>query len=66
MERSEPTLFPEWLRSTGSVTGAGSSAQHSASTASHSGTLDIPSCNYHLFCMFVSMCIVSCFESRHV
>lgn len=36
MERSEPTLFPEWLRSTGSVTGAGSSAQHSASTASHS------------------------------
>lgn len=34
MERSEPTLVPEWLRSTGSVTGGGSSAHHSASSSS--------------------------------
>ncbi|KAK9270128.1 hypothetical protein L1049_025704 [Liquidambar formosana] len=39
MERSEPTLVPEWLRSTGSVTGGGSSAHHFASS-SHS---DVPS-----------------------
>lgn len=44
MERSEPTLFPEWLRSTGSVTGGGSSAHHSASIASHS---DGPSLAHH-------------------
>lgn len=44
MERSEPTLFPEWLRSTGSVTGGGSSSHHSASTASHS---DGPSVAHH-------------------
>ncbi|XP_031273033.1 mediator of RNA polymerase II transcription subunit 1 [Pistacia vera] len=36
MERSEPTLVPEWLRSTGSVTGGGSSAHHSVSSSSHS------------------------------
>ncbi|KAG2701020.1 hypothetical protein I3760_06G024000 [Carya illinoinensis] len=35
MERSEPTLFPEWLRSAGSVAGGGSSAPNSASIASH-------------------------------
>ncbi|CAJ1971822.1 unnamed protein product [Sphenostylis stenocarpa] len=28
MERSEPTLVPEWLRSAGSVAGAGNSIQH--------------------------------------
>lgn len=37
MERSEPTLVPEWLRSTGSVTGGGNSAHHFASSSSHSG-----------------------------
>nr|GMD79304.1 mediator of RNA polymerase II transcription subunit 1-like [Ipomoea batatas] len=28
MERSEPTLVPEWLRSTGTVTGGGNSGHH--------------------------------------
>lgn len=32
MERSEPSLVPEWLRSNGSVNGAGSSAHHFASS----------------------------------
>ncbi|KAM7256424.1 hypothetical protein ACFE04_012165 [Oxalis oulophora] len=37
MEKSEPTLVPEWLRSsTGSITGGGSSATHFASSSSHS------------------------------
>ncbi|KAJ7959089.1 mediator of RNA polymerase II transcription subunit 1 isoform X2 [Quillaja saponaria] len=36
MERSEPTLVPQWLRSSGSVTGGGSSAPHFASSSSHS------------------------------
>ncbi|KAA8546356.1 hypothetical protein F0562_002905 [Nyssa sinensis] len=36
MERSEPSLVPEWLRSTGSVAGGGNSAQHFASSSSHS------------------------------
>lgn len=41
MDRSEPTLVPEWLRSSGSVVGAGSSAQHFTSSSSHTGNLDI-------------------------
>ncbi|XP_009367009.2 mediator of RNA polymerase II transcription subunit 1 [Pyrus x bretschneideri] len=45
MERSEPTLVPEWLRSTGSVTGGGSSAHHFASSSSHS---DVSSLANHL------------------
>ncbi|KAK6938461.1 hypothetical protein RJ641_031969 [Dillenia turbinata] len=32
MERSEPTLVPEWLRSAGSATGGGSSTHHFASS----------------------------------
>ncbi|EXB60491.1 hypothetical protein L484_014946 [Morus notabilis] len=36
MERSEPTLVPQWLRSAGSVTGGGNSAPHFASSSSHS------------------------------
>ncbi|PHU19665.1 hypothetical protein BC332_10816 [Capsicum chinense] len=36
MERSEPALVPEWLRSTGSVTGVGSSSPHFASSSLHS------------------------------
>ncbi|KAE9595934.1 hypothetical protein Lal_00030491 [Lupinus albus] len=32
MERSEPALVPEWLRSAGSVAGSGNSAQHFASS----------------------------------
>ncbi|KAM7250716.1 hypothetical protein ACFE04_022599 [Oxalis oulophora] len=37
MGKSEPTLVPEWLRSsTGSITGGGSSATHFASSSSHS------------------------------
>ncbi|KAK7301291.1 hypothetical protein RJT34_12152 [Clitoria ternatea] len=35
MERSEPALVPEWLRSAGSVAGAGNSAQHFASSSTH-------------------------------
>ncbi|XP_044475619.1 uncharacterized protein LOC123203343 [Mangifera indica] len=42
MERSEPTLVPQWLRSAGSATGGGSTAPHSASSSSHSdGTSSI-------------------------
>ncbi|CAJ2648511.1 unnamed protein product [Trifolium pratense] len=33
MDRSEPALVPEWLRSAGSVAGAGNSAQHFASSS---------------------------------
>ncbi|CAL1412202.1 unnamed protein product [Linum trigynum] len=45
MERSEPTLVPEWLRTTGSVSGGGSSAHHFASSSSsHS---DISSSSNH-------------------
>lgn len=36
MERSEPALVPEWLRSTGSLTGGGSSSPHFASSSLHS------------------------------
>ncbi|CAI8585493.1 unnamed protein product [Vicia faba] len=35
MDRSEPALVPEWLRSAGSVGGAGNSAQHFASSSNH-------------------------------
>ncbi|XWS23811.1 hypothetical protein CRYUN_Cryun28dG0047600 [Craigia yunnanensis] len=44
MERSEPALVPEWLRSTGSVTGGGNSAHHFASSSSHS---DVSSLVHH-------------------
>ncbi|KAJ6954444.1 hypothetical protein NC652_006008 [Populus alba x Populus x berolinensis] len=44
MERSEPSLVPEWLRSPGSVSGAGSSAHHFASSSSHS---DVSSLGNH-------------------
>ncbi|KAJ6774309.1 C-JUN-AMINO-TERMINAL KINASE-INTERACTING PROTEIN [Salix purpurea] len=40
MERSEPSFVPEWLKSTGTVSGAGSLAHHFASSSSHS---DVPS-----------------------
>jgi len=49
MERSEPTLVPEWLRSAGSVAGAGTSAQHFPSSSTHNGNLDILS----VLCTFV-------------
>ncbi|XP_042499761.1 uncharacterized protein LOC122077939 [Macadamia integrifolia] len=35
MERSEPTLVPEWLKSTGSLTGSGSTAHHLSSSDEH-------------------------------
>ena len=41
MERSEPALVPEWLRSAGSVAGAGSSAQQFASPSTHAGGFNI-------------------------
>ncbi|BAT82086.1 hypothetical protein LR48_Vigan462s002900 [Vigna angularis] len=44
MERSEPTLVPEWLRSAGSVAGAGSSVQHFPSSSTHN---DSPSVAHH-------------------
>ncbi|EEF48417.1 mediator of RNA polymerase II transcription subunit 1 isoform X2 [Ricinus communis] len=44
MERSEPTLVPEWLRSSGSVPGGGSSAHHFASSSPHS---DVSSSVHH-------------------
>ncbi|KAG5524969.1 hypothetical protein RHGRI_031601 [Rhododendron griersonianum] len=37
MDRSEPTLVPEWLRTTGSVNGAGNSAHHFASSSHTDG-----------------------------
>ncbi|XP_058191626.1 uncharacterized protein LOC131308672 isoform X1 [Rhododendron vialii] len=37
MDRSEPTLVPEWLRTTGSVGGGSNSAHHFASSSSQSG-----------------------------
>ena len=37
MERSEPALVPEWLRNSGGVAGAGSSAHHLASASTHTG-----------------------------
>ncbi|TKY74320.1 hypothetical protein E2542_SST03081 [Spatholobus suberectus] len=36
MEKSEPSLVPEWLRSAGSVAGGGSSAHHFATPSTHS------------------------------
>ncbi|CAN1130791.1 hypothetical protein LINPERHAP2_LOCUS6029 [Linum perenne] len=45
MERSEPTLIPEWLRTTGSVSGGGNSVHHFASSSSHS---DLSSSSNHL------------------
>ncbi|XWS21578.1 hypothetical protein CRYUN_Cryun30bG0066300 [Craigia yunnanensis] len=44
MERSEPALVPEWLRSTGTVTGGGNSAHHFAPSSSHS---DVSSLVHH-------------------
>ncbi|KAJ4965306.1 hypothetical protein NE237_017155 [Protea cynaroides] len=36
MEKSEPTLVPEWLKSSGSLTGSGSTAHHLSSSSPHS------------------------------
>uniref|UniRef100_A0A2P2KHI2 Uncharacterized protein n=1 Tax=Rhizophora mucronata TaxID=61149 RepID=A0A2P2KHI2_RHIMU len=44
MERSEPTLVPEWLRSTGSISGVGSSTHHFASSSSLS---EVSSSTHH-------------------
>ncbi|OIW20106.1 hypothetical protein TanjilG_01852 [Lupinus angustifolius] len=41
MERSEPALVPEWLRSAGSVAGAGNTAQHFASPSTNSDTSSV-------------------------
>ena len=51
MERSEPALVPEWLRSAGSVAGAGSSAQQFASSSGHTGNFNVlqPKPNNHFF-----------------
>lgn len=39
MERSEPPLIPEWLRSSGTVSSGGGSAHHFATSSSQSGIL---------------------------
>ncbi|XP_061350498.1 uncharacterized protein LOC133295671 isoform X2 [Gastrolobium bilobum] len=44
MEKSEPALVPEWLRSAGSVAGAGSSAHHFTSSSTHT---DAPHVHHH-------------------
>ncbi|KAE9615251.1 hypothetical protein Lal_00048506 [Lupinus albus] len=41
MERSEPALVPEWLRSAGSVAGAGNTAQHFASPSTNTDTSSV-------------------------
>ncbi|XP_047180633.1 uncharacterized protein LOC124847235 [Vigna umbellata] len=41
MERSEPTLVPEWLRSAGSVAGAGSSTPHFPSSSNHTDSSSV-------------------------
>ncbi|XVE60392.1 hypothetical protein DITRI_Ditri05aG0125100 [Diplodiscus trichospermus] len=46
MERSEPALVPEWLRSTCTVTGVGNSAHHFASSTSSSHS-DVSSLAHH-------------------
>jgi hypothetical protein len=38
MEKSEPALVPQWLRTAGSVA---SSAPHFASSSNHTGNLDV-------------------------
>lgn len=43
MEKSEPTLVPQWLRNAGSVTGGGGSTHH-FSSSSHS---DVPASVHH-------------------
>ncbi|GMH17433.1 hypothetical protein Nepgr_019274 [Nepenthes gracilis] len=45
MERSEPSLVPEWLRSTGSGTGGGSSSHHFAPSHSDGPLLALPKRN---------------------
>uniref|UniRef100_A0A2P2KHH6 Mediator of RNA polymerase II transcription subunit 1 isoform X2 n=1 Tax=Rhizophora mucronata TaxID=61149 RepID=A0A2P2KHH6_RHIMU len=45
MEKSEPTLVPEWLRSTGSVSGGSSSTHHSAISSPLS---DVSSSTHHM------------------
>ncbi|KAK9047384.1 hypothetical protein V6N11_053230 [Hibiscus sabdariffa] len=44
MERNEPELVPEWLKSTGTVSGGGNSSHHFASSTSHS---DVSSSMHH-------------------
>ncbi|XVF36833.1 hypothetical protein REPUB_Repub19eG0092500 [Reevesia pubescens] len=44
MERSEPALVPEWLRSSGTATGGGNSAHYFTSSSSHS---DVSSLAHH-------------------
>lgn len=39
MDRSEPTLVPEWLKSSASVTGGGSPNHQFSSSSLHSGNL---------------------------
>jgi hypothetical protein len=42
MDRSEPALVPEWLKSSLSVTGGGSTNHQFSSSSLHSGNLHLP------------------------
>lgn len=48
MEKSEPALVPQWLRSAGSVAGAASSAHHFATPSTHTGNFNVLNC-LHIF-----------------
>lgn len=54
MDRSEPALVPEWLKSSGSVTGGGSTNHQFSSSSLHSG-------NFHLLTFTYSMLSSVCF-----
>lgn len=62
MERSEPTLVPEWLRSTGSVTGGGNSNHHFPLSSSHSGTNILLLHAFINDALFLLTCLCSDFE----
>lgn len=49
MEKSEPALVPQWLRSAGSVA---SSAPHFASSSNHTGNFDVLIC-FRVFYAFI-------------
>lgn len=51
MERSEPSLVPEWLKSGGSVTGSGNSNHQFTSSSLHSG-------NFGLYLHVCFFCLV--------
>lgn len=57
MEKSEPALVPQWLRSAGSVA---SSSPHFASSSNHTGNFDFLD-SFHVFYAL----ILSIYNSMH-